>query len=249
METLKFVKNLLPSFIVSTSYEQYIKALCNVTSFPFENCYYTGLNLDKYKINKEEVEKIRKFKDSIVKNPEFENLEQIFWEELPKMDIYSLLDDIHPVGGEAKKEAVMDIMHKFNLHASDLIYIGDSITDVEPLRFANENDGLAISFNGNEYAIDEASVAVISDNTLIISILTDLFRREGTDDVLEFVNSYKDNPKKSFKTHSINKKLAEKLSETFTNLEIVTCDNVENIKAESSEFRKKMRGEAIGGLG
>ena len=55
-----------------------------------------------------------------------------------------------PIGGEGKKIAVLDIINKFGFENSDIMYVGDSITDVEPLRFAKEQEGLAISFNGNE---------------------------------------------------------------------------------------------------
>ncbi|RLI17784.1 hypothetical protein DRO54_11020, partial [Candidatus Bathyarchaeota archaeon] len=38
-ETLHFVKETMPAYIVSTSYEPYIHALCNLTNFPNENAY------------------------------------------------------------------------------------------------------------------------------------------------------------------------------------------------------------------
>jgi energy-converting hydrogenase A subunit R len=34
-------------------------------------------------------------------------LERIFWEEIPDMEIGSLFQEVKPVGGEAKKEAVI----------------------------------------------------------------------------------------------------------------------------------------------
>ena len=45
-ETLRFINNLMPSFIVSTSYEQYITSLCDIIGFPKENTYCTKLNID-----------------------------------------------------------------------------------------------------------------------------------------------------------------------------------------------------------
>ncbi len=248
-ETLPFLQELMPSFIVSTSYQQYIEALCQVTGFPLENCYYTSLNLEKVELVPEEKDHLMELKQSAVENPEFENLEHIFWDELPQMKINSLMDDIKPVGGSAKKEAVKDIMNSFGYLASDLIYIGDSITDVEPLRFAQDEGGLAVSFNGNDYALDEASVAVISDNTLILSLLADIFKREGTQKVLEFADNYAADPKGTLKTDPVNSNLASQLPQTHTQLEVVTSHNLERLKTESGEFRKHIRGESIGGLG
>ncbi|HMK53550.1 MAG TPA: hypothetical protein VK444_02110 [Methanobacteriaceae archaeon] len=247
--TLNFLEKLMPSFIVSTSYLQYIQALCEVTGFPIENCYSTLLDLDQNTLDENENDKLHDLRKSVLADPEFENLEKIFWEELPQLKINSLLDEINPVGGEAKKEAVQDIMHRFGYHASDLIYVGDSITDVEPLRFANDKGGLAVSFNGNDYAVEEASLAVISDNTLITSVLSDLFKKEGTEDVLEFAHSYSENPEQALKTHAVNSSMVLGLSKTHTQLELVTCDNLDRLKEESGKFRRSMRGESIGGLG
>ena len=248
-ETLPFLQELMPSFIVSTSYQQYLEALCQVLGFPLENCYYTFMDLDKVELDPEEKDHLMELKQSAVENPEFENLEQIFWDELPQMKINSLVDDIKPVGGSAKKEAVEDIMNRFGYLGSDLIYIGDSITDVEPLRFAQDEGGLAVSFNGNDYALDEANVAVISDNTLILSLIADLFKREGTRKVLEFTDNYTTDPKEALKSDAVNRELASRLPPTHTQLEVVTPHNLERLKRESGEFRKHIRGESIGGLG
>lgn len=248
-ETLQLVNRIMPSFIISTSYQQYIQALCELTDFPFENCYCTQLDLDVYKLIPEEAEKLRQLRKSILENPEFQNLERIFWEDIPQMEIGAFFEDVKPVGGEAKKEAVLDIISKNHFQPYELIYIGDSITDVESLRFAQEHDGMAVSFNGNEYALEEAAIAIISDNTLITSIIADLFNRYNSEVVLEFASSFSRNPEAAIIKHPINQEMALLLKETNTRLEVVTCDNLEPLKEESSQFRKQIRGETIGGLG
>ena len=45
--TLAHVQQIADSYIVSTSYEHYIRALCNATDFPFKNTYCTRLSLDQ----------------------------------------------------------------------------------------------------------------------------------------------------------------------------------------------------------
>jgi energy-converting hydrogenase A subunit R len=189
-DTMSWVNDMMPSFIVSTSYQPYIQALCDLTHFPFDHCYCTRLDLESHVLSEEDTIKLKEFKSSVVSNPEFENLEQIFWEEIPKMEIGSLFEEVKPVGGEAKKEAVLDIIQKNNFQPHELMYVGDSITDVEPLHFARENNGVAVSFNGNEYALKEASIALISDNTLITSIIADLFYRYDSKIVLKFSRSF-----------------------------------------------------------
>ena len=58
-ETLRFVHNIMPSFIVSTSYEQYITSLCDIIGFPKSNTYCTKLNIDKYQLSTEEAVKLK----------------------------------------------------------------------------------------------------------------------------------------------------------------------------------------------
>lgn len=250
VETLKFVSSTMPSFIVSTSYEQYIEALCRRTGFPYENTYSTKLDMDRFNVNPDEAEKLREFRRTIVENPEFEVLDKIFWKNIPSMEIGGIMESVHPVGGEGKKEAIQDIIRRFNLKASDLFYIGDSITDVQPLRFANTNGGISVSFNGNEYALPEAEIAVIADNTAITSVLADVFNRYGTDTVLDFVVSYYKDPETALESGFINPKLAEKvLNNKLPQVEVVNCDNMDRLIDESTKFRKEVRGKAIGGLG
>jgi len=247
--TLSLVKQIMPSYIVSTSYKPYIQALCDLTGFPFDQCYCTRLDLDRYVMDDEDIKKLKEFTSSIVSEPEFDNLENIFWEEIPQMNIGSIIDEVKTVGGEAKKEAVLDIMVKNSFQGHNLMYVGDSITDVEPLNFAREEGGVSVSFNGNEFALENASIAVIADNTTVTSVIADLFNRYNRRVVLEFVASFEKDPEKTVEDLPVDPQLALKLSETNTRMELITKDNFGELKEDSCKFRKEVRGESIGGLG
>ncbi|OEC85162.1 MULTISPECIES: hypothetical protein [Methanobacterium] len=249
-DTMQFIDSIMPSFIVSTSYEQYIQALCDVIKFPFENTYSTNLDMDAYSINEEDKEKLMEFRNTVMENPDFEVIDKIFWDDIPEMEISKITEKIKPVGGEGKKEAVMDILDRFSFENSDVMYVGDSITDVEPLRFAKEHGGLAISFNGNEYAIKEAEIAIMADNTIITSVIADLFNRFGKDEVINFIKSYMDNTEDAINSYPVNKKLKEAIKQVnLPKIAIVTSENFEALVDESKTFRRLVRGELIGALG
>jgi energy-converting hydrogenase A subunit R len=249
-DTLQFVYCTMPSFIVSTSYQQYIQALCNLTGFPFENTYSTLLDMDKYSLTPREETRLMELREDVLNDQSFENLEKIFWELIPQMSIGKIIEDVDPVGGEGKKETVKDIMERFQFQASDLMYVGDSITDVQPLRYALEKGGLSVAFNGNGYAIDETKIAIMADNTLPISILADLFNKGGREEVIEFVNQFKEEPQRALYDYPVDSQLARKYPKMSNiQMSIVDDENREKIKEESLKYRKNVRGESIGGLG
>jgi len=253
METLKLANKNLNSFIISTSYGQYIEALCNLINFPLENTYYTKLDLDSFKIIDEEREKLVEFKDTIL-NGDFQELERIFFDEIPKMSIGKLVDSVKTVGGTGKKLAMENILNKQDLDSRGVMYVGDSITDVEPLKFARMSQGLSVSFNGNEYSLKEAEIAIISDNTIATSLLIDLHFKFNKEYVLEFIKSYCKDPSRSFESFRIGFSLIDEFNQIFEDknlptIEIINDENIDDLTKKSLEMRKSIRGKKIGSLG
>jgi len=269
-DTLHFVGNLTPSFIVSTSYEQYIHALCSVVDFPRGNVYCTRLDIDRHRVGKEEIEWLRQLREEIAAMPMIEipegavslndfsardqktigRLDEIFWKEIAETKSGRMLKEVNPVGGFEKAHAVNDIVEKIGSSLSNVMYVGDSITDVEPFRLVREKGGLTVSFNGNQYAVREAEVAVLSSNTIVTSILADAFCRFGKTHVLKLVEEWSHS---ALKRHGVDPALEKQIIELYPKalpqVETISPNNKERLMKESSAFRKTVRGEAIGRLG
>lgn len=257
IDTLNFSKSMLPSFIISTSYEQYIKALCDYTKFPFENTYKTSLDLDKFSLSSEEIKTLKKYKDEIL-DGDFNNIYDIFFNKIPKMEAFNILNSVVTVGGRGKQLAMEDILKNYPIDAEGILYTGDSITDVEPLRFVREHNGIAISFNGNEFAIREAEIAIISDNTIITSIILDLFNKFDKNHVLTFIESYIIDPILTIEEYDIDLSLQEQYKELYLSddknlklpiVDFIKDDNKDRIIDLSSKIRQEIRGKSIGNLG
>jgi energy-converting hydrogenase A subunit R len=264
-ETLRFVRERMAAFIISTSYEPYIRALCEVIDFPFEQTYCTVLALDRYPLPKEEEGYLRKAAGEIAGMPMIEwgerasgladlsevgrkvvrRLNQIFWEELAGMQIGKVLEEVVPVGGEAKAEAVRTILRCTGADVSGVMYVGDSITDVQALEMVKAGSGLALSFNGNAYAIKGAQVACLGRDTGIISICAQLFGSGGREGVLALV------PQWGRETLHAVGIAEEQLALLAPDAEIgeITPDNQARWIERSQEFRKQVRGIRIGSLG
>jgi energy-converting hydrogenase A subunit R len=269
-DMLSFVGNLMPSFIVSTSYEQYVHSLCSVVDFPPENVYCTKLDIDRYKVDNEEVERLRKLREeitamSMIEIPDGDislndfserdqkttkRLDEIFWKEIAEMKSGKMFEDVNPVGGFEKARAVEDIIEKTESRLCDVMYVGDSITDVEPFRLVRDQGGLTVSFNGNRYAVREAEVSVLSSNTVVTSILADVFGRFNKTHAVELVQEWSYSAlKRHHVTATLQKRIIELYPKTLPQVQIIAPDNKERLIKESSAFRKTVRGEAIGRLG
>ena len=253
---LEYLKETMNTYIVSTSYGQYIEAVSNYMGVPFENTFYTNVNVDELELTDDEIEKINEYKNSILENPDdYDLFDEIFFSEISEMGIYDKIREIEVVGGQGKKLAIDEIIKRDAINTNEILYIGDSITDVEPLDFARKNNGISISFNGNEYPLKVAEIAIVSPSAIATAVIADIYARYDKNKVLEFIDDYNstENMEKLFDDCDIDDEIKKRFFSIFTNnyplIQIITDENYENILKESKKMRNDIRGQDIGGLG
>ncbi|MCK5551734.1 MAG: hypothetical protein KAJ09_01225 [Deltaproteobacteria bacterium] len=269
-ETLRFVNRLMPSFIVSTSYEPYLHALCSLVGFPMDRVYCTRVNIDAYPLGKGEEACLRALASEIAGmemiswgddatgiedlSPEDQGtvrrLNRIFWEGIAEMEVGRVFDEVNPVGGVEKANAILDSLQRTGGELPDVIYVGDSITDVQAFELVRDSGGLAVSFNGNGYAIRSADICCMSSDTVVLSLLASAFYRGGRDGVLELAERWSGS---SIEGKEVEEEVAMRLrsipDEDFPKVELITQSNLPRLIEESEGFRKQVRGVEIGALG
>ncbi len=269
-QSLTYIRNMAEAFIVSTSYEHYLKALCNYIRFPFENTYCTRLCIDKYSIPEPEKAELKALAKEIATMPmitiphaaktlqDFSSqdqetivrLDQIFWAQIPRMQSGKILSEVTTVGGEQKAQAIRDIAKRTQAPLNGMIYVGDSITDVQAFRLVRENGGLTASFNGNGYAVRNAEVSVMSENNVATAVIADVFLNHGKAKTLHMLEAW---TREALKRGPVNPEILQRLfvlcPQTLPKVQIVTDANMESLTNESTAFRKQVRGEAVGKLG
>lgn len=269
-DTLQHARAVASTFIVSTSYEHYIKALCRALDFPYENTYCTKLSIDKYAVTEEEKMRLREVVREIAQMPmitfppaakrieDFSSTDQetirrldtLFWNEIAGMSLGRVFSDVTTVGGSQKAEAIEDAVEGLEAQLSDVMYVGDSITDAEAFKLVRNNGGLTVSFNGNQYAVKNAEVAVLSENSTVTAVIADLFCNVGKQQTLQMLKNWN---RETIRKSAVSQPLLDKLFALYPaalpKVQIVTAENMETLAKESSEFRKKVRGEGIGRLG
>lgn len=254
---LSYLKKAMNTYIVSTSYGQYIEAISNYMELPFENTFYTKVNLDKLALTDEEIEKIRQFKELILENhDDYELFDEIFFSEIIRMGIYNEIEKIDVVGGEGKKLAIDEIIERDGINVNEILYIGDSITDVEPLEFARKNNGVSISFNGNEYPLRVAEIAIVSPSAITTAVVANVYINSDKNNVLKFIDDYNESKDMEalFRDYEIDAQIRNEFFSTFGAedypiIRIVSDENYDEILKVSKEMRNNIRGEDIGGLG
>ena len=246
---ISYVQDIMPFYIVSTSYNQYIKALCDKTGFIYENTYSTHLDLDKFKLSNEEQESLLSIRENILFDYGFENIHKQFSEVISKMQINNLIESVTPVGGIGKRNAILDIIEKNDYEPSNLMYSGDSITDCEALEYAKDNEGISISFNGNIHSISSASISITSTNNLILALIADIFKNKSTEGVYDFISSYNENPLEAILSNSKNDEITQELLLNKPSIDLITANNVQELNEKSKIVRNKVRGQKIGNLG
>jgi energy-converting hydrogenase A subunit R len=269
-DTLQHVRSIASAFIVSTSYEHYIKALCKALDFPYENTFCTQLSIDKYSLAEQEKSRLKEIareiaQTSMISIPpmakaleDFSNrdqetirrLDEIFWNEIGGMGVGEIFSEVTPVGGKQKAEAIKTAAKRLRAPLEAVMYVGDSITDVEAFRLVRDNDGLTVSFNGNHYAVENAEIAVLSENSMVTAFIADVFCNRGKQETLRVLENWN---RETLRRSAVNPLLLDRLFMLYPSVlpkvQIVTAENMETLASESSEFRKKVRGEVIGRLG
>lgn len=254
---LNYLKGAMNIYIVSTSYTQYIEAVSKYMEVPFENTFYTDVDMDSLSLNEDEINKLKNFQDQIIQNQgDYELYDDIFFNQIANMDICEKIKDVEIVGGPGKKFAIDKIIKRDNININGILYIGDSITDVEPLEFAKLNNGVSISFNGNEYPLKVAQIAIVSKSAIATAVIANIYAENDKNVVLNFIREYNENKnlKELFNDYNINIKIKDRFFEVFNNenypiIQIINDKNFDEILKASKSMRNNIRGQDIGELG
>ena len=259
-----------PIFEISTSYRPFAEAVGLKLGFKKERIFSTELDLDRYSLSAAEAEELKRLQGEIVAAPAIELppdaaaaadlpapvaeaiavLDRIFWERLPAMEIGALLQEVNPIGGPEKAKAVTDSLAQTKLSMADMVYVGDSITDVQAFEAVRAGGGLAISFNGNRYAVNAAEVIVVADSAWPLAMLAAIFQLWGKEGVLEVAcPETRDKSRCLVLPEAVIEPIAMGLEGHVFNLYDQSADNLDQVVEESQAMRAKLRGETIAALG
>ncbi|RLJ09112.1 MAG: hypothetical protein DRP13_01085 [Candidatus Aenigmatarchaeota archaeon] len=268
-ETLKHIESKgTPTSIISTSYKPYVTVLCRKSNFKGD-VFCTELNIDEIEITDSEKKKIKEYGKQLalmevpvwpeeakslddMEEKHILTLQQLnrMFDDILNMKIGRYVLDINPVGGMEKLYALKLFLEKTRAKLSNVVYFGDSITDVSVFEELGNNGGLAVSFNGNKPAVERAEIAVVSLHTLPCSITTEAFEKNGKKGAMQMASEWHDVvDRKALEDFGIPRSLAEQLYSLYDpekNLPLITVpdSNADELVSKSEKYRKELRGWA-----
>ncbi|MHA1651777.1 MAG: HAD hydrolase family protein [Candidatus Helarchaeota archaeon] len=255
-ETIEALKPNWDISIISTSYTQHAYNVAQELGIPLDHVYCTTLDIEATRGDLENIEDHLQiligsiFKEYLEKGSRLEvvidDLNQFFWKS--SSDYVRAMNRIIVRGGRRKEAAVKEISQKLTVPISEMIATGDSITDKDMLRRVDKEGGIAISFNGNQYSVPHANIAVTSPN--LMGILPIFLNKEK---VWKFVEQWEDlyplfadNPQKipknliedSLREYFIQQKFVPRINK----LKAITLNEQKAIIEYQKEMRRKVRG-------
>ena len=262
-ELMKILKKKWDVYVISTSYTHFAYSVAKALKIPRDHVFCTELNLKKAK---ESFTNIKGDVDFLVKNifqkfiendkklsTVIENLNEFFWKER-ESDYIKAMNQVQVRGGIRKELAVEEISDKTNVPISEIVAIGDSITDINMLQRLKDEGGIAVSFNGNRFTVGRANIAITSVNNIgTLPIFENKDSIESFLDLWEknYVNFYS-NPQnipeelvpREIKNYFVKYQFVPEIE----NLNNKSNREIDLIIAKQEHIRKKVRGWA-GNLG
>ncbi len=209
-KTMRFVQELMASFVVSASYEHHVSEVCEQIGFPYENSYCMKLSMDSVQMDDWEAELLKNYAREIVALPPIEiprdarvpadlsprdqstieRLEDIFTKEISDLNAFRLVTEVVAIGADEKAADLLDICKKTGVGLEDTMYVGSDATDVLALQLVSRGGGLSIAFNGSSEAAREAEARIVSDNSVVTSVICEAFYKSGKDAVMSLVDDW-----------------------------------------------------------
>jgi len=263
IDLIEWLHRFWDIYIISTSYSHFAYTIAKTLKIPTDHVFCTELNIKKvsetFPYIKDDVDILVKgifqqFVDSGKHlNNVLDDLNDFFWRGKDS-NYVKAMDQIRVRGGKRKELAIETISNNTKVPISEIVALGDSITDINMLQRLKDEDGIAISFNGNRFTVGRANIAITTPNNL--GTLPIFKYKDNIDAFLDswesFYNNFRNRPQdipdslisKDIKNYFIKYQFIPEIE----NLKNKSEEELKIISIKQEFMRKKVRGWA-GNLG
>ena len=261
-EAMRYFLNTLPTFIDTRMYEHAAYALCEATDIPISIVNASTLELDNTNLSRQTARDLRKIAGDLgklrISKTQYElnvpveldedevnmisALDEVFLRKLQKSEAGELMQNTSMVGSNEKAYALLDIRKGTQVDLDGTAYVGGEQSDFQVLDLVKDGNGLAISFNGAEFAVHGSNIAILSEDATVVTVLVSKFYDTGIQGVFDLADNWNreyletaDFPDRNL-VDDMLRRHPKKLPEVYR----VTRDNVSEIATKSDAFRTKL---------
>ncbi len=261
-DALTYITSQMPTFMTTDSFEHYVMNLSDNTEFPLMNISFNSLSFDAMELSRPDAKKLREIANKLtnmrvsdecytVSNNKYLNpldskivdeMDDVISKEMERLELTETLKKMTLIGGNEKAYAVLELCRKNDIEMSDTVMVGSSNNDFQAMDLVRDSEGLAIAFNGSEYAIRGSNVAILDSRPITAALLATEFYNGGIETVYNMIENW---DRKSLEEmcvadrHLLNKFFEEhpkKLPIVFK----VDDNNIDEIVMTSAEYRGRL---------
>ncbi len=167
-------------------------------------------------------------------------LDSVFPGKISSLGAMGLMESADPMTSHKKAYRMLDIRRLTAIDLDSTMYIGSASTDFQPLDLVRDANGLAISFNGEEFTVRGSNVAVLSEDTTVASVFASVFFDKGTTNATMMAENWSREylRKMDFPDQALLDAFLRENPDELPEVHLVTEKNVDEISKRSDAFRK-----------
>ncbi len=259
---MRYLMDTLPTFLTTASYEHNVMNICEDLGIPRGVVDCAEVDFDDFDLSRQESKTLREFAHEItdlrlprheyelnvpirLQNDEMDmirTLDDIFNNKINNLSASEMMRQMKSVGANEKAYFLIDLRRRTQIDFEGTAFIGGDITDIHALDTIRDRSGLAMSFNGCDFAVRKCNVAVMSRDCTVAAVLVQEFYNEGIEAVYDLIENW-DREKlrrKDFPDPHLMATMLASNPKKLPEVHIVTRDNVDEIAKKSDQYRKKI---------
>ncbi|MCL2711715.1 MAG: hypothetical protein FWD37_00335 [Methanomassiliicoccaceae archaeon] len=256
-DVIHYLDELMTVTVLSETYEHHVSVLCDLIEMPYNRVKCTQVSFDGSDLEVNDAKWLREVAEEISKmdipkittsgtNQYLEQKDQMIIETVGRMtkriSKKVFARSVGSMGGSEKSHALLDAGRRTNVNYDCTAYIGTNATDHIAMDVVRSNEGLAISFNGDGYAVKGSNVAVMSSNSIVPAVLVSEFYINGLEAVYSMIGSW--DRKELMRRECSDKNLMNAMLAAFPSklpeVVIVDDNNLNDVMRESERYRRKL---------
>ncbi len=262
--TMRYISSIMPTFITTSTYGHGMLGIYEELDAPLCDVLCTKVDLDPATFGRAESRKIREMGQEIsaLRIPKtvyeldvpmnvdekdvaiIRKLDEILQDRMPELTAMNLMESTTPVTSHKKAYQLLDIRRQTNIDLDSTVYIGGDHTDYQSLDLVNDSGGLAISFNGTDFAVRGCTIAIMSKDSTVGAVFAEVFYNKGIQAALDLANNWERKHLKNcdFSDPYLVENLLEVHRRKLPEVVVVDNRNVDEVAARSDEYRRKLLG-------